>query len=639
MWAAFCRNLRTLSYSPMGFFRLFLIDHRGILLVLSAILALFLGFFVLTGDQSMQVMIYGGYWMILLTSGLFFWKLIGIGRSDWPGWKWFWTAPRWPAGLILACGVLLLVHESFGFKILMDEIMLLGTSMSMHFEKIALVSMRGHDIQGAFQVLGGELDKRPLFQPFLVSLLHDLTGYRPENVFVLNTFLTFVLLTLTYLTGCRINGRGAGAVAVLLLTSLPLLAQNATGGGFEILNLVMILSTLLLGMRYATRRDGDSLDAFFLSGVLLTQTRYESVLFLLPVGVLILWVWWQERRPGLTLIFALGPLFLVPYALHNRVFSTRASSWELASQPGYQEPFSITYVGDNVSHALNFFFSTTGEQSNSLVLAGLGFVALPFFLLWAFNAARRAGRAGPQPVALAIFVLGFMAHTILLMCYFWGRFDDPVIRRLSLPLNLLFVIAIVTVAAEFKGGVWRWRGLAVLTGAGMFAFSIPAMARHAYSLDYYVGREVEWRREFIAAHPEKDYLFIDNSCIIWVTHLVSGTTMERAIKQKGNIVFNFRNKIFSSIFVFQRYQIDPATGMASVQQDEDLGPDYQLETVWERRFTPFTISRISRVVAIHDGPVVEPAVPVPPSSIDRLSPEEREKIRQAYMDNFIKKLP
>lgn len=62
-----------------------------------------------------------------------------------------------------------------------------------------------------------------------MSVLHDLTGYRPENVFALNTVLTFGLLGLAYLTGRNIGGRGAGAVAVLLLTSLPLLAQNATG--------------------------------------------------------------------------------------------------------------------------------------------------------------------------------------------------------------------------------------------------------------------------------------------------------------------------------------------------------------------------------------------------------------------------
>ena len=612
-------------------------DRRLVLFLLIAALAVILGFAAFTPEQSLQAVIYGGYWAMLLLTLLFGWsllKLVRDSRADLAGWK---DKPRWPATLVAGCGLLLLLHETYGFKILMDEVMLLGTSMSMHFDKTALVPMRGHDIQGAFQLLAGQLDKRPLFQPFLVSLLHDLTGYRPENIFALNTGLTFVLLTLAYVTGCRISGRSAGAVAVLLLTSLPLLAQNATGGGFELLNLVMILGTLLLGMRYIARRDGNSLEAFGLSGILLANTRYESVVFLLPVGLTVLWVWWNDRRPTLTWLVILMPLLLLPYALHNKVFSVRASSWEMASQPGYDKPFSLSYIPDNIAHDLNFFFNTAGEHSNSLVLSVLGFLALPFFALWALKTLRVLREAPPARAALAVFSLGFAAHTLLLLCYFWGRFDDPVIRRLSLPLNLTLVIATITVAAELNGRGLIWRFLAVVIGAGFFAHSLPAMARHGYSSEYYVGREMDWRREFMAAHPERDYLFIDNNSIIWITHLVSATPVRQAFDQKGNIIFNFRNRIFSAIYVFQRLSIDPANGRQSVPAEDDLGPDYQLETVVERRFTPLTVSRISRVVSIREGSTTPPARQ--PVSLDKLTPAEREKIRLEYLDKFIKRLP
>lgn len=613
-------------------------DRRLILLLLTSVLAVFLGFVSLTPDQSLRAVIYGGYWVMLGLTLLFGWSLLKLARDSWTGFVDWKTRPRWPAALILGCGLLLLAHETYGFKILMDEVMLLGTSMSLHFDKTALVPMRGHDIQGAFQLLAGQLDKRPLFQPFLVSVLHDLTGYRPENVFALNTVLTFVLLTLTYVAGCRISGRGAGAIAVLLLTSLPLLAQNATGGGFELLNLVLILATLLLGMRYVARRDGNSLEAFGLSGILLAYTRYESVVFLLPVAITVLWVWWSERRPRLNWLVLSLPLLLVPYALHNQVFSVRASSWEMASQPGFERPFSLAYVPDNIAHNLNFFFNTTGEHSNSLVLSILGFLALPFFALWGIKTLRNLRAAAPAKATLAIFGLGFAMHTLLLLCYFWGRFDDPVIRRLSLPLNLMLVLAVVTVAAEMN---WRgqiWRILAALVGAGFFAHSLPAMARHDYSLDYYVGREMDWRREFIAAHPERDYLFIDNNSIIWITHRVSATPVRQALDQKGNIIFNFRNHVFSAIYVFQRLNIDPETGRASVPVEDDPGPDYQLEKMWERRFTPLTVSRISRVVSIREGPTALPP-PAPAGALQKMTPAEQEEVRARYFEQFIKKLP
>jgi hypothetical protein len=611
-------------------------DRRLVLLLLNAALAVILGFFTLTPGQSLQAVIYGGYWFMLLLTVLFGWSLLKVGRASLAGgidWR---NKPRWPAVLIIACGLLLLVHETYGFKILMDEVMLLGTSMSMHIEKTALVPMRGNDIQGAFQLLAGQLDKRPLFQPFLVSVLHDLTGYRPENVFVLNTALTFLLLTLSYLTGCRIGGRGAGAIAVLLLTSLPLLAQNATGGGFELLNLVMILATLLLGMRYLEQRDGDSLEAFGLAGILLAQTRYESVLFLLPVGLTVLWAWWRDRRPTLTWTVVVMPLLLLPYALHNKVFSVSASAWEMASQPGYDRPFALSFIPDNIAHDLNFFFNTTGEHSNSLVLSLLGFLALPFFALWAVKTLLCLRDAPPARAGLAIFALGFAAHTLLLLCYFWGRFDDPVIRRLSLPLNLTLVIATVTVATEFNWHGRIWRILAALVGIGLFAHSLPAMARHDYSIDYYVGREMEWRREFMAAHPERDYLVIDNNSIMWITHQVSSTPVKQALDHKENIVFNLRNHTFTAIYVFQRFLVDAGTGRLALPVEDDLGADYQLETVWERRFTPLTVSRISRVVTVREGPT---ARPLPPKTLESLTPAEQEKAREQFLERFIKRLP
>jgi hypothetical protein len=612
-------------------------DRRLSLLVLTSVLAAVLGFVTFSPASALSILTAGGYWVMLGTAAWFAWSLWGVARESRP-----WAGLREPAGwaipaLILGCGLILLVHETYGFKILMDEVMLLGTSMGMHFEKHPLVPIRGHDLQGAFQLLDGLLDKRPLFQPFLVSLLHDLTGYRPENVFVLNTALAFVLLGQVYLVGRMLAGREAGILAVLLLTSLPLLAQNATGGGFELLNLVMIMSTLLLGRRFAERRDPGRLQALLLSTVLLAQTRYESVLFVLPVGLLVLWAWWKEQRPVLDWGTCVVPLLFLPVALHQKIFSLRESAWEMASRPGFDRPFALGYAPDNFSHWLNFFFDTTGEHSNSLVLSTLGFIALPFCLLAAAKILTRIRSATPGQVTVACFTVGFAAHSLLMLCYFWGRFDDPVIRRLSLPLNLWLVLAVVIVAAEMFTHKWTWRVLLALTGVGFFSHSLPSMARHDYSLDYYIGREMEWRREFIAAHPEKDYLFIDNDAIIWITHLVSGTPIRQALEKKGIMIFNFRNHTFTAFYVFQRYDVDPANGRLIVQKDFDLGPDYQLETVWERRFTPLTVSRISRVVAIKDGELAPPAGT--PSPLAKLSATEREKIRQAYFEQLIKRLP
>jgi hypothetical protein len=613
-------------------------DRRALAFLGCAILAVMIGFVAVSPSRALWVMTFGGYWMMLALFALWLVSLWRVNDRDLAAWKREFAAPRWPWLVIMVGWLVLLVHDPFGFKILMDEAMLAGTSMSMHFEKIALVPMRGHDIQGAFELLGGQLDKRPLFQPFLVSLLHDFTGYRPENGFWLNGILALALLVLTYRAGSIMAGRAAGALAVALLVGLPLLAQNATGAGFELLNLVMIVALFLTAVRYAQRRDAPSVDLLVMTAVLLALTRYESVLFTIPIAGLILWGWLKERRIILGWISALSPLYLIPYALHNKVFSVRESSWEMGSLPGFEVPFSLSYIGDNIAHAMVFFFDTTGEHSNSIVIGVLGVIAVPFFILWLVKGLRTVMTAKPAEVALIAIALGFIAHTVLMMCYFWGRFDDPVIRRLSLPLNLFIVFAVVFVTARFPGTTKKWWGLAAITFLGFFAYSLPSMARHDYSLDYYVGRETAWRREFIAAHPERDYLVIDPNSIEWIIHKVSSTPIVRAVNDPAVMRFNLRNGIFSELFVFQRFEIDPASGEMNLPAEYDLGPAYELEEVWQRRFTPFAVSRISRVVSIAEA--TEPVEgPENPPDLADLSDAERKTIREAYMENFVQKLP
>jgi hypothetical protein len=344
-------------------------------------------------------------------------------------------------GIVGLGGVVLIVHEAFGFKIVMDEIMLLGTSMSMHFDKTVLTPVRGNDIQGTFMILDGMMDKRPLFFPFLVSVLHDVSGYRPANSFVLNGGLTFVFLGLVNQLGRMLAGRKAGWLGVALFAGLPLLAHNATGGGFELLNLVMILSTLLLGARLITRRDDVSMTAFCFSALLLAQVRYESVIYLLPVAGIVAWLWWNEGRLILPWPVLLAPLLMIHYPLQHRIFDLRASAWELGSRPGSTTPFSASYIPDNLSHALGFFFGRAADQPNSLYLSALGVIAVPFFGLAVFKWMRSLVREAPITVATAFFAIGFATQFALMMCYFWGKFDDPVIRRLSLPTHLGLVIA------------------------------------------------------------------------------------------------------------------------------------------------------------------------------------------------------
>jgi hypothetical protein len=467
--------------------------------------------------------------------------------------------------------------------------------------------------------------------------LHDLTGYRPANPFILNSILTFGFLGLVQHAGRLLAGRPAGWLAVVLFAGLPLLGHNATGGGFELLNLFMILATVLLGARYLARRDSPALTALVFSGLLLAQVRYESVIFLLPVALLVLWVWWQEGRAVLPWPVIVAPLLMVPYPLQHRIFDLRASAWEMFSKPGYSEPFSLSYIPENLGHALQFFFGRAADQPNSLVLSVLGCIAIPFFVLLMVKRLRALPNETPINAAVAVFFLGFILHFGLLMCYFWGKFDDPVIRRLSLPVHLGMVVAVVAVLPSFPQPVVL-RLLLGLATLGLVARSVPSMAAHAYSQEYIPGRETAWRREFMALQPRPDYLMIDNDATLWVTHLVSATPTVVAVKRREDIAYHLRNRTFSDVFVFQRFNIDPETGRMKLREGDDLGPAFVLEPVAERRLQILTLSRISRVMEIRsEGKVI--SAPDPIAAQVPKSRAENERARQMFLESYMKHLP
>ncbi len=622
----------------MPFLKL-MMRHRQVWLVgLLGLLVLVVGRWVISPQAAIPAVVKGGYWIMLVAFALFLRSLWMLLREQ----VGVWMPQRADFGalaLIVVCGGVWVAHEKQGFKILADEVLLLGTSMGLHYEREVAYPIRGSDVQGPFQFTDQVLDKRPFFFPFVVSLVHDITGYRPTNSFHVNGVLGIVFLGLAHLLGWRLSGtRWGGALLVLLFTGLPLLAQQAAGGGFELLNLVMIATLVLLAMRYANKPDEVSLEALCLCAVLLAQTRYESVLFVIPTAVIALWGWVREGRVIMSWPIVLCPIFLSPYVLQNRVFEFNTGAWEMASRPGTEAPFALSYVPDNLGHALAFFFDTSGFQGNSVFFAAIGLLALPFFALLIMRHLREG--SSRDGVVVALTSLGLFAITGLLLAYFWGQFDHPVIRRLSLPLFLLLALAIVMVGASLTRRVAVWKGLCAAATLALLLQGIPMMARQAYTWDYMPGLEMAWRTKFLQSQTQKNLLFIDRDSTFWITQRIAATPAAQAILRKEGLAYHLRNHSFSAMYVFQRFAVNDQTGELVLDPDDDIGPDFELEPVAQERIATLKLSRISRVTAIREnGEVVARAGLAVPATGPALSSEELQKVKAQYLGKWIKQLP
>lgn len=574
---------------------------RIVLFALVVLLALTLGFVTFTPAQAVDWVRHGGYWVVLLAFALLAAYLGRSLREDWPRLR---DLRRWwPVGLfLLGATAFLHVHEGHEFKIVADEVDLGSTAMEMHFEREAAVVVRGYDYAGNFVPLNVYVDKRPLFFPLLVSLVHDLTGYRVGNVFVLNAVLSLALTGLFYLTGARLGGPPAGISAVLLLCTIPLVAQNATGGGFELLNLVMIMLTLWLGQRYTERPEADRLCAFVLAGVLLVQVRYESAVFVLPIGATILYTWWRARRVDLPWPLIFTPLLLVVVPLQHNVFNLTQASWQLGDVRGATQPFGIQYFYDNVGHALNFFFSFDGSQPSSWLVAALGILGVGFFGLTFYKNHREIFAADPATAVFCLFMIGLLIHTGLMLCYFWGHWDDPIIRRLSLPAHVLLIFSFLFVLPRLTSHRLRWPVVIGTTLAYLVGVTIPASAMHRFTQENFAARTTNWLAGYIQSLGPKSVLAIDNNAgLQWFLYRKSSINPVALSLRPEAFLYHYRRHSFDEIIVVQRAGLELASNQRFISAEDDLGPGIQLELIEEKAFAPPYLVRISRVVGVDEA--------------------------------------
>lgn len=610
---------------------------RGALFLLTAISSVLFGFVLVPPMRAIAFVHHAGYFFILVAAICFVAAIARCWAS--PGGKPEWTPADWRlAGVSLAVAVVWQVLEPHGFKVLMDELVLGMTSMSMHFDREAFAPLKTHEVDGLYLVLGGVLDKRPLFFPFLVSILHDVTGYRAENSFVLNGLVSFVLLVLVGRLGRRLGqSENAGCLAVLLLAGLPLLAQTATGGGFDLLNLAMICAVMLLAWRFLEQKTEPAQDALVLGAVLLAQTRYESVLFVGAVGVVLIWAWVQLRRPIISWGLIAAPLLMVTLPLQRKLFTVNPGYWNTKDTGA--APFSWSFFHDNVGHAMNFLFTVDGFQSGSPVLAVSGIVCTTFAIVFLIRRWRLTGRDAGLAV-LAVFSAAILVSFALVLCYNWGQLDDFVATRLGLPVLLLFALC-----AAFAIGRWtthRRAWVAVLGVPLLWAWcgAIPAAARAQATRSFLSFQEVEWERQFVRDHRNERAFYLMRSPLPAIIERASAVAVNVVAERAEEIDFHVREKSYRDIFVFQRMVLDPTTHEWRADELSQLGPEFVLEEIEQRRFKPLYALRLSRLAKI-DLSLQAPRPPdwkpkFPPFTIQADTAETPDG---AYVREFLSKLP
>jgi hypothetical protein len=568
---------------------------------LSAAAAVVTGFVAVAPAVAETLIVHAGYYYILGVFALF------------AGYGWRVLAPRWrarggwsrsEAGVLLALAAataFAVWADDFKHKVLFDEYVLQGTAWHMHATKEIGTPIRAYDVAGTWLAIDTFLDKRPYFFAFLLSLLHDVTGFRVANAFALNVALAGLCLGLVYWLAQALTRRpGPALLAVALLATTPLFGQNATGAGMEMHNLAMIAAVMAAATLYLRQPDSDRLAWLVLGAVLLAQSRYESVLYVGPVAVVIVLGWRRAGRILLPWPAIVAPLLLVPYAWHGRVVDTKKVLWQLPE--GESARFGLHHLAGNLEGLGRFFFAANPGQPNSLWLTLLGLGAAGW-AGWRLLARRRVPPERRPPLPPAVLAVGCCALAVvanvgLLMFYYWSRFDEPVAARFALPSCLLLALA-----AGWFGRTLDARGLPAtrVAALGLLAWLLvvaaPVYSRRIYTTQNLVMRELEWEMERVAAHAGPILLITQKATMPYLLQRISTVNTAAVRTRAAQIAWHLREGTFREVLVAQVIRPTSAQGEAGVDPDDVLPEEFRLEPLEQKRFGGRWI-RISRLVGI-----------------------------------------
>ena len=295
---------------------------RLLLFALSGAVALGVGFILVAPKQAEFLIRQGGYYYMLALFAGFVTYAIRVARARREAWQGWLLHPGWTGVALVVATLFTLWSDSYQHKVLFDEYVLQATGFHMHATKEVGTVIRAYDLDGTWLPIDTFLDKRPYFFTFLLSLVHDFTGYRIANIFVLNSLLAAAFLGLTYWFARELTGRAGGLLAVALLATMPLLGQNATSAGMEMHNLTMLILVMCLALLYLRVPGDDRLSLLCLGTVLLAQSRYESAIYVLPVAAIVLAGWWRARAVILPWVAVITPVLSLLSGLREMGFSS-----------------------------------------------------------------------------------------------------------------------------------------------------------------------------------------------------------------------------------------------------------------------------------------------------------------------------
>ncbi|MCC5838941.1 MAG: glycosyltransferase family 39 protein [Opitutales bacterium] len=496
-------------------------------------------------------------------------------------------AEGWRKHLIPAFCILLLsaytqVHEPDAFRIFGDESEFLVQARLMHEDRIAGLPAMSYNIGGrSIHFFPGASLRPPLFS-FLLSVFHDLFGYQPNHVFLLNALLGLCLLYILYaLSFFWTRDRWISLTPPLLIAFFPLFSQVVNSGGYDVLNALFILFSIYFGSLFLKTRTEEAWVLFLYSSLVLCHCRTESNFFLLAPVFLWIYFWFRIKRRNISLPTAISPVFVLYPLIWLSYYRNTPNLHYTHLRADGTSLFGFEHWRSNLSEALHYLLIPSLDSTASfpvVILCALGMITIIFPIIFRYR------NAFPESAIFHLlyffpFVVGCFLIT---QANFWSALTDARASRFILPTLLVATLTTLPMLLLIKKKARRFDYFFLPALASiLFIFSTPSSSRQVATRQLIWALHHNWAIDALNERFERPerILVVSSSSIHFIAHLFSGTTPQWILLNPDSLPIGLAHGLFEAVIFPDLERRNEVTGQWEQRRDDinELRKKYDLE--------------------------------------------------------------
>ena len=420
-----------------------------ILLLLSTIIAIYLGFFAF--DSSEMWFFYANYIYYFISIIFFLWLYLVIKPISKEKILNFLNTHK----IALISSAILVFLFFFicppEYRVLADETSFLGTSKGFFENNSAFINIEELNFWGQRQTIQIALDKRFVLFPYFLSILHSLKGFSLFNAYILNGVVSFGCLFLLYYLVQNLFGKFYAYIAQIFLAIYPLFVQYSMSAGYDVFSLFWALLAFAIFCHYLKNKSLHYGELLLYTVALLAYTRYECSVMAILILPIMLFILDRKEFNQLSIKIAIYPLLFIPIAWIMFFATTDKYLQQMGST---EKSFSFQYFQENLFNALYYFSGWDKDQNSVFLIALLAllsvFVLIYHYLVHKETLITKIKEYKYQLLVLGIFLITQMA---IKFSYVYGDLTLSLNARLGisfLPYIIIFSIYFIKSILDIK---------------------------------------------------------------------------------------------------------------------------------------------------------------------------------------------